>query len=239
MSLFRIAGVVAVGFAVWWFAFRVEGCGSAGALACGDKALDEGVGLSVPRAQACGAAGYYCFGRPETFQVVRWPLDKGKLKVRVTPPEFITDPELARKIRDAAVEGIREWDRQPFPLAIDTRKHAWPNWDIGMVWFHGAGGGHARVRYEQKGKRLEFAIEGIQVIVPPAEWRLTEAQLLDMVRATAMHEMGHALGLLHSDAERDIMFPQFKPGVTPLRPSERDLRTVEALYALPNGAMVQ
>jgi hypothetical protein len=239
MSLFRIASVTAVGFAVWWFAFRVEGCGSAGAMECRDKALDEGVGVTVPRAEACAAAGYYCFGRPESFQVVRWPLDKGKLKVRVTPPDFVGDPNLALRIRDAAVEGIQEWDRQPFPLVIDTRKHAWPNWDIGMVWYQGGGGGHARVRYEQKGKRLEFAIEGIQVIVPPAGGHLSEAEMLDMIRATAMHEMGHALGLMHSDAERDIMFPAYKPGITPQQPSARDLRSVEALYSLPNGAMVR
>ena len=54
-----------------------------------------------------------------------------------------------------------------------------------------------------------------------------------------MHEMGHALGLLHSDSEDDVMFPQLRPGATQVRVSGRDLRTVDALYALPNGATVQ
>jgi predicted Zn-dependent protease len=63
--------------------------------------------------------------------------------------------------------------------------------------------------------------------------------LLTRVKAVAMHEMGHALGLLHSDSEDDIMFPQYKPGITKARASTRDLRTVDTLYTLPNGAMVQ
>jgi hypothetical protein len=35
------------------------------------------------------------------------------------------------------------------------------------------------------------------------------------------------------------MFPQFRPGFTQARASSRDLHTVDALYRLPNGAMVQ
>jgi hypothetical protein len=44
---------------------------------------------------------------------------------------------------------------------------------------------------------------------------------------------------MHSDSERDIMYPQYTPGATPDAPSGRDLRTVEALYALPNGAALR
>jgi predicted Zn-dependent protease len=63
--------------------------------------------------------------------------------------------------------------------------------------------------------------------------------MLVRVRAVASHEMGHALGLLHSDSESDIMFPVLARDASRLRVSARDLRTVDTLYALPNGAVLQ
>jgi tetratricopeptide (TPR) repeat protein len=55
----------------------------------------------------------------------------------------------------------------------------------------------------------------------------------DEVYASALHEVGHALGLsAHSANNRDIMFPfNIASGTAQL--SERDIRTMTALYALP------
>jgi hypothetical protein len=44
---------------------------------------------------------------------------------------------------------------------------------------------------------------------------------------------------MHSDSQDDIMYPRYERGVTKARVSARDLRTVDALYALPNGATVE
>jgi len=261
-GLFYLACIAAIGYGAWWTLVR-GGCGTKGAIACPDKALDEGLGLMLARAEACPRGTYVCFERGGGFQVVRWPLAQGKLKVRVTPPEFIADPAMARQVREAAIEGIMEWDRRPFPLVIDQSRIAWPFWDINVIWQQGGGGGHARVSANPDGKGLRFAIDGVAVQVPGVRTDgplqisadsdpgaimaqlqsrmggVSEREMLAMVKATAMHEMGHALGLMHSDLETDIMFPQYKPGVTPKQPSARDLRSVEALYALPNGATVQ
>ncbi len=234
--MLRLACVVALGFGLWWFVFRAEGCGTSGAIACQDKALDEGVGTTLSFQAVCAGAGYLCDGRSPGFQVMRWPLAQGKLRIRVALPDF-GDEEQRRELRDAAIEGIREWDQRPFPLQIETKEYAWRARDIGVVWMQGAGGGHAHVRTNVDGKKLLFAIEGLQVRVPFDG--VSREQQLAMVRATAAHEMGHALGLMHSDSPTDIMHFQFLPGVTPERISARDMRTVEALYALPNGARVQ
>ena len=49
--------------------------------------------------------------------------------------------------------------------------------------------------------------------------------------AVAVHEAGHAIGLPHSADTNDVMFPATRTGVL----TERDRRTVEALYRLPTG----
>lgn len=49
--------------------------------------------------------------------------------------------------------------------------------------------------------------------------------------SVAVHEAGHAIGLPHSADTNDVMFPATRTGVL----TERDRRTVQALYRLPTG----
>jgi len=256
--------LAAIVFGACWFSTR-PGCGGADTLACPDPALEEGVGLALEAREVCADAGYLCHGR-KSFQVARWPLDKGKLRVRVTLPPFL-EGETASEIQTAAIEGIMEWDHHPFPLVIDTGELSLRFGDVGVVWSQGltnSEAGIARTRGKADGKRFEFAADGLAISVPPiiegdsisiepgADPAQVMAQLsrmgrgmemgpalLAQVKAIAMHEMGHVLGLMHSDSKNDIMYPQYRAGETKVRASKRDLDTVEALYALPNGAMVE
>lgn len=260
----RLLLFAAIACCAWWFGTR-PGCGGAGALACPDPAIEEGVGTVLEAREVCRDAGYLCHGR-KSFQVARWALDKGRLRVRVQLPPFLRG-ETAREIQAAAVEGIRAWDNHPFPLVIDAGEYSLRLGDIGVVWsqaLSNSEAGVARTRGREKGKRFEFASDGLAVAVPPivsggsieVEPGMDPAALiaqmsrmgrgmemgpalLAQVKAVAMHEMGHVLGLMHSDSTNDIMYPQYRAGETKVRISDRDLATVEALYTLPNGARVQ
>src|SRR5215213_9269298 len=164
-TIFRLACVAGIAFAVYWFGFR-GGCGTRGALACPPAALEEGVGVTVKSAAVCPGAGYLCASGG--FQVARWPLDKGKLRVRVPLPEFASGEE-ALQLRAAAIEGIMAWDGHPFPLVIDTGRFTLHLWDIRVVWTQGLfndAGGVAHQQWQVDGKRVQYSIGGIAVVVP-------------------------------------------------------------------------
>lgn len=230
-------------FAIYWFGFR-GGCGRSGAVACPPPELEEGVGVTLSAGEVCRNSGYLC-NALQGSQVTRWGLDKGKLRIRVPPPDlpgYNLSKRAAEELRAAVVEGIKAWDGHPFPLIVDSGDFTLRLWDIRVVWTEGMNNhaaGQARVGWKIDGKRLHLETDGLAVVVPPQVMMGVDDKLHQFIKAIAIHEMGHSLGILgHSDSPRDIMYPQIQPN-TEASLSERDLEAMDALYSLPNGAKVQ
>ena len=234
MKKFLVIAAIA-GSAYWWHSHR-GGCGTSGAVECPSAELEEGIGVTLAASEICPSSGYLCYQRT-SFQVMRWPLDKGKLRIHMPRPEFLNG-EVWETVRDAAIEGFREWDGHPFPLVFDTGRLASGS-DIDITWqqipVESGQIGHVRVNGMPDGKRLRYSTGGMTISVLE---ELTPAAL-ERVRATASHELGHALGLQHSDSPNDLMYYQARRDGGRVAPTARDFQTVDALYALPNGAMVK
>src|SRR5262245_8939657 len=161
-----IALIVSVAIGVYWFGFR-PACGRSGAVACPEPALEEGVGVTLRARDVCPGAGYLCNRKPP-FQVLRWPLDKGKLRVRIELPDLSRGRD-AEEIREAAIEGILQWDRQPFPIVVE--KGISLRWDINVNWTQGLqmeAVGVANPAWQISGKRVDYSFQGMGIMVPPA-----------------------------------------------------------------------
>lgn len=187
--------------------------------------------------RACTGVGYLCADveRSGELRILRWPSDTPGLRVWVPKPVDVS-PALAEELQRAAVRGIQVWDNHPFPLTISTRSFA-EDPDITIQWVRSLGEGrlgHARMEWRAEGTRVEVRILGLSLVThepldPEEEISPKEIQLV------SAHEMGHALGMPHSDDPRDLMYPQN----TAWRPTQRDYRTMAALYRMANGALIR
>ena len=219
---------------------QVEPCPEVMRENCGKSVMSQGAADEVTLSSdlVCVDVGYLCaeLEGSGSQRILRWPKDTSRLRIRVPPPPGMA-PQRARDLQSAAVRGIQYWQRRPFELVIDTHPTSRAPADIEISWGEGLSGsqlGLTRVRWRLEKGEPRFEVLGLALAVRSATGRRYELAP-QQVLLTAAHEMGHALGLPHSDSERDVMYPTN----TARSLSNRDFRTLDALYRLPNGAEIE
>ena len=142
----------------------------------------------------------------------------------------------AWELQKAVARGVRAWQGHPFPLRVSLSEGP-GQYDIVVTWAETLGAvelGEARTEWQTVDGHPDFRVVAFSLATrnPHNTGQPLSARQIELIAA---HEMGHALGLPHSDAERDVMFPSN----TATRLTARDYQAMQALYELPNGAEVR
>jgi predicted Zn-dependent protease len=210
--------------------------GAAGATAGAGSLSDFGVEaapeIALRASEVCRNVGYLCaeLERADNIRLQRWRDFSGTIVVHVPRPEFESAAD-ANAFQQAAAIGLRAWNGQPFEILTDTRGDREAHFAV--RWRQSLGGSQIGVARTQWSASAGLRVVSIELTTrnPFDPSRILDAL---QVRLTAAHEMGHALGLPHSDAARDVMYPSN----TATSVSAQDYRTMESLYALPDGAEI-
>jgi hypothetical protein len=213
-------------------ASSVDPDAGAAAQSAAQAAAGAARGPELAAAETCRNVGYLCaeLERADRISLRRWRNFTGPLVVHVPRPDF-EEPARALELQQAASLGVRAWTRQPFEIVTDLRGDR--NAHFSIQWVRSLTGSQIGIARTRWSSLSGLSVASIELVTrsPFDPARVVDAR---QVQLTAAHEMGHALGLPHSASPRDVMYPTN----TATSLSAQDYRTMESLYALPDGAAI-